>query len=85
VSGFGMTALALISDARAIITYTCDRCGGPIAIGDRVVPVQDEVWHRSCFYASRGTIHAFWSAKRVKARPEPTTDPRQLGLFGGDK
>ena len=86
MKGFGFTALALASDARAVIAYTCDRCGGPIAIGDRVVPVSDEVWHRSCFWMSQGGMRAFWKAKRFKRHPEPTTaDPRQLGLFGGGK
>jgi hypothetical protein len=85
VSGFGFTALALISDCRATVDHTCDRCGGPIAIGDKVVPVQQEVWHHVCFFTPRGTIRAFWRAKPARAKPAPAVDERQIELFGGSK
>jgi hypothetical protein len=74
-------------DLRAGSDTTCDRCGGPIAKGDRIITTPSKarpgaVMHRSCLYASDEQIHHTRLANRRK-QPEPEpADPRQVGLFG---
>jgi hypothetical protein len=67
VSGFGLIALALITECRALVSCDCARCDGPISVGALVVPVGAGVMHRSCFYLRSTDVEAFKDARRMAA------------------
>jgi hypothetical protein len=78
-------AFGLLADNRASCDGRCRRCGGPISVGDPVVPLESGAWHRSCVFASSEQVSAFLRARPPRKAPVPVADPRQLDLFGGKR
>ena len=79
-----LSSAALATDFRASADCVCERCGGPIATGDRIVHAKGGAWHRSCSFVQEKDVAAFRRKNRAKktSSTPPAADPRQLSLFG---
>ncbi len=84
-----ITAIALMSDLRAVYPATCLRCGGPIEPGDKVVPIDKTPWapsgacHRSCWFMPRNANIVLTLDGALAAYPRQSPVTRHVGAANG--
>ena len=83
---FNPTALAKVfGGCHAVEDCTCALCGGPVARGEPVVPIDaNDCAHRACAFMNPRDVFAF-RCRRAKPKVDPVVNPDQLDLFGSKR